>query len=60
MLREMQIGSGRAEGLRALGERTSVVELRSFVSAMVQADAFGIPVGQVLRIQSSEIVTAVR
>ena len=28
---------------------------RSFVSAMVQADAFGIPVGQVLRVQSSEI-----
>jgi tight adherence protein C len=25
------------------------------VSAMVQADAFGIPVGQVLRVQSSEI-----
>ena len=30
-------------------------DLRSFVSAMVQADAFGIPVAQVLRVQSSEI-----
>ena len=55
MLREMQIGSGRAASLRALSERTNVPEIRSFVSAMVQADAFGIPIAQVLRVQSSEI-----
>jgi tight adherence protein C len=55
MLREMQIGQGRSEALRALGERTDVSEIRSFVSAMVQADAFGIPIAQVLRVQSSEI-----
>ena len=55
MLQEMQIGRGRSEALRSLAERTSLPDLRSFVSAMVQADAFGIPVGQVLRVQSSEI-----
>ena len=55
MLREMQIGQGRSAALRALGERTNVPEIRSFVSAMVQADAFGIPIAQVLRVQSSEI-----
>jgi tight adherence protein C len=55
MLQEMQIGRGRAEALRSMGERCHVPEVRSFVSAMVQADAFGIPVGQVLRVQSSEI-----
>ena len=55
MLREMQIGSGRSASLRALGDRTNVPEIRSFVSAMVQADAFGIPIAQVLRVQSSEI-----
>jgi len=55
MLREMQLGTGRAQALRGLGERTNVDEVRSFVSAMVQADSFGIPVGQVLRVQSSEI-----
>jgi tight adherence protein C len=54
-LQEMQLGMGRSEALRALGERNSMPDLRSFVSAMVQADAFGIPVGQVLRVQSSEI-----
>jgi tight adherence protein C len=55
MLQEMQIGRGRSDALRSLGDRTNLPDLRSFVSAMVQADAFGIPVGQVLRVQSSEI-----
>ena len=55
VLQEMQIGLGRSSALRALGDRTHVSELRGFVSSMVQADAFGIPIGQVLRVQSSEI-----
>ena len=55
VLREMQIGSSRSEALRALSERTNVNELRSFISAMVQADAFGIPIANVLRVQSSEL-----
>ena len=55
VLQEMQIGLGRSNALRALGERTNVSELRGFVSSMVQADAFGIPIGQVLRVQSGEI-----
>ena len=55
MLQEMQIGRGRSEALRSMGERCHVPDVRSFVSAMTQADAFGIPVGQVLRVQSAEI-----
>jgi tight adherence protein C len=55
VLREMQIGSSRGESLRALAERTTLMDLRSFVSAMVQADAFGIPIANVLRVQSSEM-----
>ena len=57
VLQEMNIGMGRTNALRALGERTHIPELRSFVTAMVQADAFGIPIGQVLRIQSVEMRT---
>jgi tight adherence protein C len=57
VLQEMQIGLGRSAALRALGERSALPDLRSFTSAMVQADAFGIPVGQVLRVQSQEIRT---
>lgn len=55
MLQEMQIGRGRTESLRGLGDRTNIPELRAFISAMVQADSFGIPIGQVLRVQSQEI-----
>jgi tight adherence protein C len=55
VLQEMQIGLGRANAMRALGERSNLPDLRSFCSAMVQADAFGIPIGQVLRVQSNEI-----
>lgn len=55
MIREMQLGMGRGEALRSLAERTDLDDLRSFVSAMVQADSFGIPIAQVLRVQSGEM-----
>jgi tight adherence protein C len=55
MLQEMQIGRGRTDALRSMADRTNLPDLRAFVSSMVQADAFGIPIGQVLRVQSSEI-----
>jgi tight adherence protein C len=55
VLQEMQIGMGRTDAMRALGERTDVEELRSFVTAMVQADAFGIPIANVLRVQANEM-----
>jgi tight adherence protein C len=57
VLREMQIGQGRAEALRGLADRTEVEDLKSFVTAMIQADSFGIPIANVLRIQSSEMRT---
>ncbi|HSV37541.1 MAG TPA: type II secretion system F family protein [Nocardioidaceae bacterium] len=57
VLQEMQIGLGRGAAMRALGERTHVPELKGFVSSMVQADALGIPIAQVLRVQSREIRT---
>jgi tight adherence protein C len=57
VLREMQLGMGRSEAMRSMGERSSVEELHTFVGSMVQADAFGIPISQVLRVQSSEIRT---
>lgn len=55
LLHEMQIGKSRGEALRALSERSNVADVRSFVGAMAQADAFGIPVAQVLRTQSHEM-----
>ncbi len=55
VLQEMQIGKSRAEAFRSMAERTTVPELRQFVSSLVQADQFGIPVAQVLREQSKEL-----
>jgi tight adherence protein C len=57
VLQEMQIGTGRAEAFRALAERTDLADLQSFVTAVVQADNFGIPVARVLRVQASEMRT---
>ncbi len=54
-LQEMQIGKSRAEALRAIVERTTVIELRAFVSALVQAGELGIPIARVLREQSKEM-----
>jgi tight adherence protein C len=55
VLQEMQIGLGRIDALRAVAERTSVPELRGFVTAMVQAEAFGIPIANVLRVQARDL-----
>jgi tight adherence protein C len=57
LLQEMQLGVGRAEAMRAMGERTSLPDLKSFCLAMVQADSLGIPIARVLRIQSHEMRT---
>ena len=55
LLQEMQIGVGRMEAMRAMAERTTMADLKSFCLAMVQADSFGIPVARVLRVQSKEM-----
>jgi tight adherence protein C len=55
LLQEMQIGIGRADAMRAMADRSTMKELRTFCLAMVQADQLGVPIGGVLRIQSSEM-----
>lgn len=57
VLQEMQLGTSRADSLRALADRTDVGDLRGFITAMVQADSFGIPIANVLRIQAREMRT---
>lgn len=57
LLQEMQLGVGRVDAMRAMADRTSLPDLKSFCSAMVQADSLGIPIARVLRIQSQEMRT---
>jgi tight adherence protein C len=55
VLQEIQIGKSRAQALRAMTDRTTVPELRSFVSALVQAGELGISISDVLREQAREM-----
>lgn len=55
VMQEIRIGKTREEALRAMSNRSSVVELRSFVGALVQANELGIPIGKVLREQAGEM-----
>ena len=55
--RRLPRGVGRTDAMRAMAERTSLADLKSFCLAMVQADSLGIPISRVLRIQSSEMRT---
>jgi tight adherence protein C len=55
VLQEIRIGKSRIEAFSAMGQRTDVSELRSFVTALSQADRLGIPVANVLREQAKEM-----
>lgn len=52
---DMRAGASRAAAMRALLERTDVAELRSFISAVLQTEAFGVPIAPVLRAQSEDM-----
>jgi tight adherence protein C len=55
VLAEIQIGKSRGAAFSSLGARTKVPEIRTFVTALVQADRLGLPIGSVLREQSVQM-----
>jgi tight adherence protein C len=55
VLSEIQIGKSRGDAFSSLGARTSVPEVRNFVSALVQADRLGLPIANVLKEQSTQM-----
>lgn len=57
VLQEMQIGLSRADALTAVADRVDIPELKSFTTAVVQADKLGIPIAGVLRVQAKEMRT---
>jgi tight adherence protein C len=54
-LHEMELGLPRRDAFQNLKRRTEVPELSNFVLALLQADALGIPIGRVLKTQSTEM-----
>ncbi|MGZ6910950.1 MAG: type II secretion system F family protein [Acidimicrobiia bacterium] len=54
VLQDIQSGLPRQRALEALGERTDVPDIRHFVSAIGQANRYGVPVADALRVQATE------
>ena len=55
MLQETRVGVSRRDAMRHLMDRTNIDELRSFILAMIQAEAFGVTIARVLRVQADEM-----
>ncbi len=54
-VQDMRVGFSRKEAYTALSDRTSVVDLRRFARAVMQADQYGVSVGGVVRSQGAEL-----
>jgi len=55
MLQELKIGISRTQAFNNLSERTAIQELDQFITAMNQADSFGVSIGNVLRVQAEQL-----
>jgi tight adherence protein C len=54
-LQDIAVGQPRREAYLALAERTGAPDLRRFIGAVVQADAYGVSIADVLRTQAQEM-----
>ncbi|TFV80219.1 type II secretion system F family protein [Blastococcus sp. CT_GayMR20] len=54
-LQDIAVGQPRREAYLALAERTGAPDLRRFIRAVVQADAYGVSIADVLRTQAGEM-----
>ena len=56
-LRDMSLGRSRHESLRAVGERTGVSDVKTFLGSIIHAETTGSSVGDVLRVQADQMRT---
>jgi len=54
-LQDIQLGQSRRQAYEGLAARTAVTDLRRFIRALIQADAYGIAIADVLRTQADEM-----
>ncbi len=55
VLQDLQVGMARQDALERMVERTEVADLRQFVVSIRQSTKHGLPIANVLRIQSQEL-----
>ena len=53
--REIQMGVPRNDALKKLAEGSSIPELKTFISALIQANQLGIPINNVMSVQSAQL-----
>ncbi len=54
-IQEMKLGKRKSEALRAMAKRVNLMELSSFVRALVQADRMGTPIADVLAVHAEDV-----
>jgi tight adherence protein C len=54
VLNELSIGESRSYALRRMSDRVDIPELTSVVSALIQSEQLGTPLGRILRTQATE------
>ncbi len=55
LLADLRMGRVRRDALKDLADRTGVIDVQSFVSALIQADLLGVGLVKVLRVQSDQM-----
>lgn len=55
VLRDLKLGSTRAESLKKMSNRLDITEITSFVTVLIDADATGASIGTVLKQQSVQM-----
>lgn len=55
VLQEIKVGKQKRDALRDMADRINVQDLSTFVSSIIQADQFGVGIGNVLRLQSEQM-----
>ncbi len=55
VLLEIRLGAARRAALRSLSGRLDLPEIRALAAAIIQADRYGVSLGQTLRIQAEQV-----
>jgi tight adherence protein C len=55
VFKQIQLGKNRNEALKAMSDNTDIPELKTFVSAVIQANQMGIPITNVLQAQAEQL-----